>query len=290
MKSNGQNIINELAVSLSLHDKTKDELKAITQRYPYFALSQFLLSNKMKNEQDEHGEKQMQKTAVYFSNPLWFQYLTTENEPSTEYSSNERLSLVQQPDEDFLEPNAVAEDDNLAKEIKNPVAEYLNESAQNSEVETDEMTEDEHEKLSKLIEQHLAEFKKPVEDNGEVPIETKLYHTIDYFASQGIKLELGKISRDLFGMKVKKFTDWLKQIKQANQNPTDLGTDSETEHLIEKIAQTSNETKDIVTETMAEVLLKQGKTEKAIQLYNKLSFLNPSKSTYFAAKINELKE
>jgi pentatricopeptide repeat protein len=88
---------------------------------------------------------------------------------------------------------------------------------------------------------------------------------------------------------VKKFTDWLKQIKRVNENPSDLGTDIETERLIEKIAQSSNETKDVITETMAEVLVKQGKLEKAIQLYQKLSFLDPSKTTYFAAKINELK-
>jgi hypothetical protein len=34
--------------------------------------------------------------------------------------------------------------------------------------------------------------------------------------------------------------------------------------------------KYIITETMAEVVKKQGKKEKAIQLYQKLSFLNPS--------------
>jgi len=78
-------------------------------------------------------------------------------------------------------------------------------------------------------------------------------------------------------------------MKGTGQQPADLGTDAETERIIETIAQTSNETKDIVTEAMAEVLVKQGKTEKALQLYKKLSFLNPAKSTYFAAKIEELK-
>jgi hypothetical protein len=40
---------------------------------------------------------------------------------------------------------------------------------------------------------------------------------------------------------------------------------------------------------MAEVLGKQGRREKAIQLYQKLSFINPEKSVYFAAKIQQLK-
>jgi len=139
-------------------------------------------------------------------------------------------------------------------------------------------------KLSSLIERHLSEFKKPVEESHELPIKASPYHTIDYFASQGIRAD----GQDKFSTRVRKFTDWLKQMKGANAQPADLGTDAETEHLIETIAQTSNETKDIVTEAMAEVLVKQGKTEKAIQLYKKLSFLNPAKSIYFAAKIEAL--
>jgi hypothetical protein len=40
---------------------------------------------------------------------------------------------------------------------------------------------------------------------------------------------------------------------------------------------------------MAEVLMKQGKREKAIEMFEKLSLMNPSKSAYFAAKIESLK-
>jgi hypothetical protein len=55
------------------------------------------------------------------------------------------------------------------------------------------------------------------------------------------------------------------------------------------MAEHSNENEEIATEAMAEVLIKQGKPEQAIQIYEKLSFINPSKSAYFAAKIEELK-
>ena len=41
---------------------------------------------------------------------------------------------------------------------------------------------------------------------------------------------------------------------------------------------------------MAAVLAKQGKLAKAIELYQKLSLMNPSKSAYFAAKIEQLKD
>jgi len=46
---------------------------------------------------------------------------------------------------------------------------------------------------------------------------------------------------------------------------------------------------DVVTEAMADVWEKQGNHEKAIETYRKLSLLNPSKSAYFAAKIERIK-
>ncbi|RZA27185.1 MAG: hypothetical protein EOP02_10495 [Proteobacteria bacterium] len=51
----------------------------------------------------------------------------------------------------------------------------------------------------------------------------------------------------------------------------------------------SIEEKEVVTEAMAEVWIKQGHNAKAIDIFNKLSLQNPSKSAYFAAKIEQLK-
>jgi hypothetical protein len=78
-------------------------------------------------------------------------------------------------------------------------------------------------------------------------------------------------------------------MKHVNQQTSDLGTGSALEQAVALIAENSNESREVVTETMAEVLEKQGQMEKAIQLYIKLSFINPEKSAYFAAKIQHLK-
>ncbi|ADB37039.1 hypothetical protein [Spirosoma linguale] len=45
----------------------------------------------------------------------------------------------------------------------------------------------------------------------------------------------------------------------------------------------------LVTESFAKILEKQGKTDKAIEIYKKLIVKNPEKNAYFAAKISELK-
>ncbi len=46
---------------------------------------------------------------------------------------------------------------------------------------------------------------------------------------------------------------------------------------------------DTASEALASILAKQGKTDKAIDMYKKLSLRNPEKSAYFANLINELK-
>jgi hypothetical protein len=144
-------------------------------------------------------------------------------------------------------------------------------------------------KISNLLSSQFADFKKPVSEEESLEITKEPMHTIDYFASQGIKIDLSKIPQDKLTTHLRRFTDWLKYMKKDNPNPIDLGTTQDLEEAVEIIANTSNEQKEIVTETMADVLQKQGQLDKAIQLYIKLSFLNPEKSAYFASKIQHLK-
>jgi pentatricopeptide repeat protein len=44
----------------------------------------------------------------------------------------------------------------------------------------------------------------------------------------------------------------------------------------------------LASESLAEIYVKQGKPEKAIEMYKKLSLRNPQKNQYFASKIEEL--
>ncbi len=45
---------------------------------------------------------------------------------------------------------------------------------------------------------------------------------------------------------------------------------------------------NLATEALAEILVKQGKTEQAIEMYEKLSLKYPEKSAYFATKSKKL--
>ncbi|NCU06148.1 MAG: hypothetical protein GXC73_19495, partial [Chitinophagaceae bacterium] len=115
------------------------------------------------------------------------------------------------------------------------------------------------------------------------------FHTVDYFASQGIKLREEKLGNDELGKQVKSFTQWLRSMKKIYVEEKKQ-LDSQEEQKVVSKATKSNEQTDVITETMAEVLAKQGRNAQAIDLYSKLSLLHPEKSVYFASRIQELKK
>jgi hypothetical protein len=116
------------------------------------------------------------------------------------------------------------------------------------------------------------------------------YHTIDYFASQGIKLDkIDPNPQDKLGKQLKSFTEWLKSMRKLPQASVARVLAENEETAVINAAAHSVVGKDVITEAMAEVLEKQGLHEKAVDVYRKLSLLNPSKSAYFAARIEALK-
>jgi hypothetical protein len=117
------------------------------------------------------------------------------------------------------------------------------------------------------------------------------YHTVDYFASQGIKFkEEEEKSKDHFSTQLKSFTEWLKTMKRIPVSEITTTSDPGIEKKVVQMAEYSLAERHVITEAMAEVWKKQGNKARAEDIYHKLSLLDPSKSSYFAAKIEELKK
>lgn len=310
------NLLASLTGKSNFQQVTVAELEKLIIEKPYFPLFQLLLTQKMKQENNPLFHRQLQKTAIYFPNTHWLYYQLNQLDqlenvvPVPQKNINNGLSPEkiisgktgpasiakdndqQKPaapltialEKDLGEPEFVVKK-NLLASIEEP--EDTSESLpalDEEEQQNQTLSFPTNMKLAEMLQQQATEFKQPVIAEAQI---SEPYHTIDYFASQGIKLD--DLGTDQIGTKVRKFTDWLKKMKRIAPEPTDLGTDSETEHIVQHIAASSNEVKEIVTEAMAQVLIKQDKTDKAIRLYEKLSFMNPDKSAYFASKINELK-
>ena len=294
MNSPVENIVRDLFQTTSLHDVSAQQLQQAIDHHPYNATAYFLLAKKMYASKETGYEGALQKAALYFPNHLWFQYILNEDE-------NEEEDIV--PEIEIGETNAGEDVENIiidepkiseaeeitTEEIMPTVSEEIIQQDDEDFLEENAEVDDAvSEKLSSMLQEQASAFEKPIEATAEMPIENTPYHRVDYFDSQGIKLEEGKPD-DKLGAQLKRFTDWLKQMKRVNPNPAELTKDEAGESKVQTMAAHSNESEEIATETMAEVLIKQGKPEQAIQIYEKLSFINPSKSAYFAAKIDELK-
>ncbi|MCG2617529.1 hypothetical protein LZZ85_24735 [Terrimonas sp. NA20] len=136
----------------------------------------------------------------------------------------------------------------------------------------------------------IPSFKIEALPAGKMELSFEPYHTVDYFASQGIRFKDDDKPKDRLSLQLRSFTEWLKTLKKVPDAEMSVGATRQEEKKVEQMAQVSIADPAVVTEAMAEVWEKQGNTVKAIELYKKLSLLDPDKNAYFAAKIEHLKQ
>lgn len=139
--------------------------------------------------------------------------------------------------------------------------------------------------ISNTVQDQVDASNEQLESDPLLPLFEPL-HTTDYFASVGIRLSDDLKPHDRLGLQLKSFTEWLKTMKKLHVVANDLKSEGEAQ--VPVMAEKSNLENEVVTEAMAEVLLQQGKTTKAREVYQKLSLLNPAKSAFFADKIEQM--
>lgn len=237
-------------------------LEALVDQHPYFSPAQFFLLEKKQGEEAAF-EKQAVRTNILFNNPHWLYFQLKQTGPATENGKHEPV----------IAPEIATGPATVVTEALPPDAEIAEPDIQQE----------------KEIEPMHIELKMP-EENGNLD-ETMLFepmHMVDYFASQGIKLSEDAQVADKLGKQLKSFTEWLKTMKKVHSE-TDTQNAPKTDASVQVLAENSNSETEVLTEAMAEVFARQGKLNKAREVYQKLSLLNPAKSTYFAAKLENLK-
>lgn len=306
----------------SIEECSLQELQNAVREYPYSAPLQLILSEKMRSQHPSLYQKQLQKTSLYFHNILWFDYLVNQEEYIQEdfiiaMSSKKTLDgEFETEDTLFNKDNGSQKDievmsDDIGHESRlTEPGIHLDESSQQIKVE-DQIESHVFEARNEIHErpQTIDETGHQPEQTQEEPSEQKPsslaetpvreeenvtafepFHTVDYFASQGIKLTLDEKPKDRFGQQLKSFTEWLKTMKRLPQTEIVKNLETGSEQKVQTLAEHSLHEPEVVTEAMAEVWEKQGNYQKAADVYAKLSLLNPSKSVYFAAKIEQLKK
>jgi hypothetical protein len=301
----------------SLDDCSLEELQAMARQYSYFTPVQLLLAEKLRTTDENLYREQLQKLSLHFNNPLWLDYLL--NSYKTEEPAAQATAEIPGTEEELIEmpkengssgAPLVTEEQGIPEPIIDEVeTNRSTEGLQQFKDEFFESSEENKKRLEQLSGSNTAvetENPEPMEETDKAPIsipplpdlneqpaETELtfqpYHTVDYFASQGIKFIPEEKPVDRFGRQLKSFTEWLKTMKRLPQSEIPKITDTASEEKVEQMAEHSIDQGEVITETMAEVWIKQGNKEKAIETYDKLSLLNPDKSAYFASLAEQLK-
>lgn len=300
--------IDELSMAVlkkSLQHCSMEELERLARDHPYFGPVQLLLAKKISLEHNDNApsyKEQVQKASLYFTNRLWLDLLLNEpgndnngvidtsvakeDAPMTEQqdSTVETMGTSMTPTFNAELPGEEIKEQEYPRETDLPVNSNITENHAKEEAAAPvEMN-------TTAIEQPAIEPVKPGPGDDKKELLFEPYHTVDYFASQGIRFREEDKPKDRLGVQLKSFTEWLKTLKRVPPEEIAAASDPHTERKVEQMAEYSIAERHVITEAMAEVWQKQGNKSKAEEIYRKLSLLDPSKTAYFAAKIEELKK
>lgn len=227
---------------------------------------------------------------------------------------SELLGATEEQEEIVIEDDATVPDadDLTADAVTEDLAEELETQHKSFWVQDEETDEDE-------AGPELDE--EPVLIN-EKPLISPVY-TDDYFLAQGerVSVEMPDEITSLIPeesdedaakslMVMMSFSEWLlhfksttEKLKEENKDQKALKTMWQKEKLAAAIEEENEEIPEnvfemavnsiakedgLASESLAEIYIKQGKYDKAIEMYRKLSLRNPQKNAYFARKIEEI--
>lgn len=324
MTSEMDSIVYQFFQKTNLEEVELHQLEQFVSDFPYCVTGQLLLAKKYRDAENPSFSRQASKTAIYFTYPHWLNRLLltddkvqaienkVENEnvtisddnrivaeePTIETEIPAEENILPEPKITEIIPSETvnitgSEDQNKYDEDPqetnetNTADEKIDKDVNNTpESEEDDIKPE----ISAVKLKSILDSPPQSDQNGELQIPIEPLHTVDYFASQGIKISADIEGQDRLSIKLRSFTDWLKTMKKIHPEKLESEMDPGAQTAIQHIAEHSNETKEVVTEAMAEVFAKQGLNNKALEVYRKLSLLNPDKRVYFAAKISKLND
>lgn len=239
---------------LAADKKTVSEIESIAKEYPYFAAVQYANFAAKKS----HNRTDIALLAIYKGEPYLFATFVKDTKNAVSTPVQEAIK------EDIL---------TLINELPNtnPI-EITNKNKPNIIAVQEEAAEYHTPDKSKF------DFTEEREQDKSLMVMMSFTDWLFHFKT--------KTERDRQEEKDKKAlkTAWQKEKLAA-------ATEEENEEIPEEIFKQAMESiseNSIISESLAVILAKQGKKDKAVDMYKKLSLRNPEKNSYFADRIKEL--
>jgi hypothetical protein len=255
----------ELAINYtSLTEAESKDLDALQKQYPYSQIIHNLASRGAQDNGFETSKKLLNISAVYSTDRSVLRDIITS--PRTERGTKEEVQiLMQHPGDDSLHGDA------LNEEIMHDL-ERLQELKHSFDLTVEAF---EHSKTM-----------PPVKKKNPPPVEELVIEPSGEGLLEEIKTTKKKIIPETIRQKEQiEIID--KFIKRQPSIQKGLNGQGDVSDLAEK---NFSLTDNIVSETLVEILLRQGKKDKAIEVLKKLIWKFPQKKSIFAAQIEELKK
>lgn len=307
-----QALLNLMAYPNEISDKELEELQAVLNEYPYFQLGYSLVAKAKHDKQTYDAHDALTHAAIYAPNRSLLRKLFYENlkidqafpredsDKANDYTDSFTTTEVDNPQED-----EVSQSDQPLNVPENYDPPYQEEKSLDEEqvIESDEVYNELEENLRKLREsknrfsedENETESKKKIADDTAAPPDSsstqkKTEHEIapllmDFIKESDSEDEPLVVGNSKQNELIDRFINsdrsgWLNARRAEKQE------DEETNDLAENSVHVSD---DVITENLAEIYVRQGKKERAIEIYHKLIWKFPQKKAYFAEVIENLK-
>ena len=316
-------IISFLNQSASIGSKEMVELSSLKKEFPWFSTLYHLEAKCLKNE-NKFGLKKTIKTASLFAGDREVLYDFMHDSLAALSANN---IPTQQPTKEKVE-KPVAKQKTIAPQTEAPktveVKSVEKEEPKPIAIKTEEKLPPVKKPAAKKIEVKKPKPKELVKPtivyDPLVELQSKIVKPEEPIAPTKVYdplVELPKLEKKKPEKKRDKqdFFSWLDSLEdeqpKEEPKPRKLKMSAEASALLEnfiknrpsisrirtdidrtEVHKASPETRgnEIVTESLAQLHLKQGRPEKAIEIYEKLRLQNPQKFSYFAALIEKIKQ
>lgn len=276
----------------SVTDADVESIASLIQSYPYFTPGHYFEAAR-KQRQAPFSPEMMNNMHLYMGN--WLQFHQYMSAAAGNVVADQPVQVIQSPTIETVveEPTPVAEP--MAAQLAETIAEEQTIQHKDAEIVAEE-----------------------IETMEEQPLIQPIY-TEDYFLHQGVEVsneipEAAELTeeeeKEKALMRVMSFSDWLSYFKTKSEKAKEeeedkkalktmwqkeklaaaLGEENDEipEDVFEMAVNSITQEEDLASESLAEIHVKQGKYDKAIDMYHKLSLRNPQKKVYFARRIEEI--
>ncbi|WPP51137.1 tetratricopeptide repeat protein [Catalinimonas niigatensis] len=306
MDLNKQALLNLMSYPNEISEKEAADLVETIENYPYFQLGHALLAKVTHDKQATDAYKRLSKAAIYAPNRRKLRELFYEDlriAPTTSSAISEHEAK-----EDHIQDTTLA-DENIMNtpEVYDPLETEQNVLAGNQDeeiIQSDEVYNELEENLRKLRESKNKFSEEEEENKKKITEETEDFETQKYNHEEKNTKDPDNNSSVLLheltpNEEVIKPLDANQQlqnelidkfINSQDNRSFKIKPPVDTDEVSEDLSYPSTEMADsLVSENLAEIYVKQGKKEKAIEIYQKLIWKFPQKKTYFAEIIESLK-